>query len=333
MRVLVTGGLGYLGSHTCIDLLDSGHDVLVIDSLINSSINRLKNITKISDKEVKFERTDIRHISPLIDVFQDFKPEFVIHFAGLKSVSESLNYPIDYYETNVVGTMNVLKAMNACNCKKIIFSSSATVYGNPEYNPCDEEHPTNPINPYGKTKLVAEDLIGDWVVSEDGAKALIYRYFNPVGAHISGLIGESPIGYPNNLMPIILDVATGINETLSIFGDDYPTRDGTGVRDYIHVSDLSMAHAAGVEKLNSLSPYTVINLGTGRNYSIYEVINIFEKATGLKVNNSVAPRRNGDLAEVWASNEKAKNLLKIKFNRSLSEMCVDALRWKQNQIK
>lgn len=332
MRVMVTGGIGYLGSHTCVDLLSKGYEVVVIDNLVNSTSDVLKGIKAISGKEIKFYLSDIRNLPQLVEIFQDFKPNMVIHFAGLKSVSESVISPLDYYENNVGGTINVLKAMDMSSCKNIIFSSSATVYGEPIYNPCDEEHPTNPVNPYGQTKLIAEALIRDWVSASNKASALIFRYFNPIGAHFSGLIGESPQGKANNLMPMILDVATGKNDFLSIFGDDYSTRDGTGVRDYIHVSDLSLAHVVGMERLKYLEPYTILNLGTGKNYSIYEVIKVFEDVTSLRVKNLIVPRRKGDLAEVWASNEKAKRLLGIELCRPLNEMCEDALRWRLKSV-
>lgn len=332
MRVMVTGGLGYIGSHVCVDLLSKGHEVGVIDNLANSTTKVLDGIKSISGKEIKLYLNDIRDMSQVDMVFQDFKPDFVIHFAGLKSVSDSVVQPLDYYETNVSGTVNTLKAMDLIGCTKIIFSSSATVYGEPVYTPCDEEHPTNPVNPYGRTKLLAESLIHDWVLASSKKKAIVFRYFNPVGAHLSGLIGESPKGRANNIMPMILDVATGAKDCLSIFGDDYKTRDGTGVRDYIHVSDLSLAHVLGMERLEQHEPYLVLNLGTGKNHSIFELIRIFEDTTGLRVKTEIASRRQGDLAEVWASNQKARRVLGVELDRTLSDMCEDALRWKLGNV-
>lgn len=332
MKILITGGLGYLGSHTCIDLLKKGYKVIIIDNLSNSSEKVLEGIKKISGKKPKFIKCDIRDQSRLIQIFKDSSPQYVIHFAGLKSVTDSLYLPLDYFENNVTGTINLLKAMDASECKNIVFSSSATVYGIPEYCPCDEKHPTNPTNPYGNSKLISEKIISDWVNTSPGLKALIFRYFNPAGAHSSGLIGESPIGRANNLMPVILDVASGKKDNLLIFGDDYNTRDGTGLRDYIHVSDLSLAHVVGLEKLEKFDQYTILNLGTGRNYSIYEVIDIFENTNNVKIKSVIASRREGDLAEVWASNNKAKNLLGIEFNRQLDEICKDAYRWSLNNL-
>lgn len=328
MKVLVTGGLGYIGSHACVDLLVKGYNVGVVDNLSNSTTKVLEGIKSITNKEIKFYLSDIRNSEQLDKIFLEFKPDYIIHFAGLKSVSDSVFQPLNYYENNMIGTVNILKAMNLSGCKKIIFSSSATVYGEPIYTPCDEKHPTNPVNPYGSTKLFAESLIHDWVMATSKAKAIVFRYFNPVGAHPSGLIGESPKGLANNLMPMILEVVSGNKDCLSIFGDDYKTRDGTGVRDYVHVSDLSMAHVLGVERLEQFEPYTVLNLGTGENHSILELIRTFENTTGLRVKTKIAPRRAGDIAEMWASNQKAERLLGVELARPLSEMCEDALRWK-----
>ena len=328
MKVLVTGGLGYIGSHACVDLLVKGYNVGVVDNLSNSTTKVLEGIKSITNKEIKFYLSDIRNSEQLDKIFLEFKPDYIIHFAGLKSVSDRVFQPLNYYENNMIGTVNILKAMNLSGCKKIIFSSSATVYGEPIYTPCDEKHPTNTVNPYGSTKLFAESLIHDWVMATSKAKAIVFRYFNPVGAHPSGLIGESPKGLANNLMPMILEVVSGNKDCLSIFGDDYKTRDGTGVRDYVHVSDLSMAHVLGVERLEQFEPYTVLNLGTGENHSILELIRTFENTTGLRVKTKIAPRRAGDIAEMWASNQKAERLLGVELARPLSEMCEDALRWK-----
>ncbi len=329
MRILVTGGLGYIGSHTCIDLLAKDFELAIIDNLSNSTKNVLNSLKKLSGKQIQFFQNDITDRDKIKSICKDFSPDCIIHFAGLKSVSESISKPDEYYMINVKGTENILDAMSASGCKKIIFSSSAVVYGKPKYNPCDENHPTSPLNPYGKTKLIAENLIKDWINITQNSRGLIFRYFNPIGAHSSGLIGESPLGNANNIMPIILDVATGKKNYLTIFGNDYKTRDGTGIRDYIHVCDLSRAHTKGLQEIDNLEPFTILNLGTGKNFTIFELIKTFEKTTGLKVKTTISSRRPGDLGEVWASNEKAKNLLNLNLSTSLSRMCEDALKFKR----
>lgn len=328
MRVLVTGGLGFIGSHTCIDLLERNFDIAIVDDLSNSSKEILRILKNLSKKNIEFYENNITDKESIKKIFSEFRPNSVIHFAGLKSVSESIKKPDEYFEVNVKGTQNILNAMDFCGCKKIIFSSSAVVYGKPKYNPCDESHPTNPTNPYGKTKLIAENIIHEWTKKTKNSKAIIFRYFNPIGAHSSGMIGESPLGEANNIMPALLDVAIGKKEFLTIFGNDYETRDGTGVRDYIHICDLSKAHAEGFNRIDDLEGFIILNLGTGKNCSILELLNTFQEATGLKIKNKIASRRSGDLGEVWASNEKAKKMLGIDFPRSIKAMCEDALRYK-----
>ena len=263
MKVLVTGGAGYIGSHTCLKLLRSGHQVSVVDSLYNGSEEALKRVQRLSNRTLEFSQCDVRDAQALNRVFDKYKPNAVIHFAGLKAVGESVVEPARYYDVNIGGTATLLRVMERAGCAKIVFSSSATVYGEPQYLPCDENHPLNPINPYGRTKLIGENLLQDWSSAKQGRHAVALRYFNPVGADASGLIGEDPNGIPNNLMPFISQVAVGRRDCLQVFGDDYDTLDGTGVRDYIHVVDLAKAHIAALEQIEILEPFEVINIGTG----------------------------------------------------------------------
>ena len=271
MRVLVTGGAGYIGSHTCVELLEAGHEVLVIDNLCNSHEVALERVRRITNCELQFTNADIRDANALDNIFNTFKPEAVIHFAGLKAVSESVADPLLYYDINVGGSISLLAAMSKAGCNNIVFSSSATVYGKPKYLPYDEDHPTNPVNPYGSTKLVVEKIIKDWTIVDNKRKGTILRYFNPVGAHESGQIGEEPIGVPNNLMPYIAQVADGRRKYLNIFGNDYETADGTGARDYIHVVDLANAHISAINSKIS-DNFEVLNIGGGRSSTALELI-------------------------------------------------------------
>lgn len=327
MKVLVTGGAGYIGSHTCLELLRSGHEVSVVDSLYNGSEEALKRIQGLSNRNLTFNKCDVRDAQALDRVFDQFNPDAVIHFAGLKAVGESVSEPAIYYSVNVGGTAILLGAMERAGCLKIVFSSSATVYGEPKYLPCDENHPLEPINPYGRTKLMGEHLLEDWSSAKQGRRAVALRYFNPVGADASGLIGEDPDGSPNNLMPCISQVAVGRTECLYVFGDDYDTRDGTGVRDYIHVTDLAQAHIATVELINTLEPFEAINIGTGEGLSVLQLVQEFKKQSGKTVAYQIGQRRPGDAPAVWADADKAFNKIGFKATRGIVEMCQDTWRW------
>lgn len=320
MRVLVTGGAGYIGSHTCVELLNEGFEVLVFDNFSNSSSESLKRVEKITGKKVPFIQGDIRDEKALTLALHGC--DAVIHFAGLKSVGESVEKPLDYYDVNVYGTLCLLRTMQKLQIKKLVFSSSATVYGDPEFLPFTEQHPLRTTNPYGQTKLVIEEMLRDLYVSDSTWKIMLLRYFNPVGAHESGLIGEDPQGIPNNLMPYIAQVAVSRREQVNVFGNDYPTRDGTGVRDYIHVVDLADGHIKALQTLNS-PQCTVINLGAGKGYSVLEVIAAFSKACGKDIVYKVQPRRAGDIAEFYSDSTLAKELLNWTTRRDLDTMCKD----------
>lgn len=327
MRILVTGGAGYIGSHTCLELLRRGHEVSVIDNLANSHEEALMRVQRISNRTLDFNLCDVRDASTVATVLDRFKPHAVIHFAGLKAVNESLMKPELYYEVNVGGTATLLRAMEEAGCEKIVFSSSATVYGEPQYLPCDEDHPVAPINPYGRTKLIGEELLKDWSNAGHTRRAVALRYFNPVGADESGLIGEDPNGIPNNLMPFISQVAIGRRQCLQVFGDDYDTTDGTGVRDYIHVVDLAQAHIAAVEHLDTLEYFDVINIGSGNGFSVLQMITEFEKQSAKSVRFEKCDRRLGDAPEVWADTSKAFSKLGFTASRGLAQMCRDTWRW------
>lgn len=327
MKILVTGGAGYIGSHTCLELLRAGHDVYVVDSLYNGSVEALKRVQRLSNRTLEFSECDVRDAQALEKVFAQFKPDAVIHFAGLKAVGESVAEPARYYDTNVGGTAVLLGAMERAGCENIVFSSSATVYGEPQYLPCDENHPLNPINPYGRTKLVGENLLQDWSSAKEGRHAVALRYFNPVGADASSLIGEDPNGIPNNLMPFISQVAAGRIECLQVFGDDYDTIDGTGVRDYIHVVDLAQAHIAAVEQISRLIPFEIINIGTGSGFSVLQMVQEFQKQSGKVVKYQIGPRRLGDAPSVWADVSKAEQKLGFKAKLGAAEMCQDSWCW------
>ena len=332
MRVLVTGGAGYIGSHTCIELLQAGHKVCVIDNLCNGHEVALDRVRGITNCELQFVNADIRDANALNKIFSTFKPEAVIHFAGLKAVGESVSDPLKYYEVNVGGSISLLRAMSKARCDKIVFSSSATVYGEPQYLPYDEEHPTNPVNPYGRTKLITENIISDWTKVDTKRKGIILRYFNPVGAHESGQIGEEPIEVPNNLMPYIAQVAIGRQDYLNIFGNDYNTADGTGVRDYIHVVDLALAHIVALNQ-NNLDRFELLNIGAGKGTSVLELIKSFEGVCGRTIKFKYQPRRDGDLAAFWANFSKGVEKLNWQPERNIKKICEDTWRWhKYNPI-
>lgn len=324
--ILVTGGAGYIGSHTCVELLNTGQEVVVIDNFSNSHPESLKRVEAITGKKVQLVEGDIRDQAALEDALRRFGCTAVIHFAGLKAVGESVEKPLDYYDNNVIGTHRLLKAMGNCGVKTLVFSSSATVYGEPQRLPLTEDHPLSATNPYGRTKLVIEDMLRDLFRSDPSWQIGILRYFNPVGAHVSGLIGEDPQGIPNNLMPFVAQVAVGRREQLKVWGCDYPTPDGTGVRDYIHVVDLAIGHLKALERLREPQCFEV-NLGTGIGYSVLDVVKAFEKASGRPVPYELAPRRAGDVAACYADPAFAAELLGWRAERGIDAMCVDAWRW------
>ncbi|WP_341744665.1 UDP-glucose 4-epimerase GalE [Azonexus hydrophilus] len=328
--ILVTGGTGYIGSHTVVELLARGEEVLIIDNLCNSRIEVLDRIEKIAGKRPRFIEADIRDLKALLTIFERNKIDSVIHFAGLKAVGESVEKPWAYYENNVTGSVNLFHAMGAHSVKKLVFSSSATVYGDPHTVPIQESFPLQVTNPYGRTKLMIEEIIRDIGRADPAWRVAVLRYFNPVGAHESGLIGESPNGIPNNLMPYVSQVAAGQRETLSVFGNDYPTPDGTGVRDYIHVVDLAKGHLAALDAISRTAGVAEVNLGTGQGYSVLEMVRAFEKASGRAVPFTFAPRRAGDIASCYADPTKAKVFLGWSAEKGIDAMCADAWRWQSN---
>ncbi len=325
--VLVTGGAGYIGTHTCVALFEAGYDFVVYDNLSNASIAALSRVEKITSKAVKFVEGDIRDKATLQKVFDTYAIDSVIHFAGLKAVGESVAMPLEYYDNNVYGTVALCEVMQNNNCKKIVFSSSATVYGDPHATPIKEDFPLSATNPYGRSKLFIEEILRDVFVSDATWKIILLRYFNPVGAHPSGLIGEDPNGIPNNLMPYIAQVAVGKREALQIFGNDYDTPDGTGVRDYIHVVDLAQGHVKALEKMNVLDKVLTVNLGTGKGYSVLDMVHAFEKASGKEIAYTFAPRRAGDIAKCYADPSYAKEILGWHAKKDVNAMCEDAWRW------
>jgi UDP-glucose 4-epimerase len=325
MRVLVTGGAGYVGSHTLVELLTEGHEAFVIDNLSNGYEEALARVKQLANKGFGFVKGDICDGQALNKAFADFKPEAVIHFAGLKAVGESVERPLTYYENNVAGSVELLKAMDAHDCKKIVFSSSATVYGTPQYLPLDEDHPVSPVNPYGQTKLMVENILKDW--AHDGRSAIALRYFNPVGAHVSGRIGEDPHGIPNNLMPYIAQVAIGKREALQIFGDDYATRDGTGERDYIHVTDLAKAHIAALSHMNEAAGFAVYNIGTGQGTTVKELLAAYGTAAGRELAFEIVARRPGDVASSIASPQKANEALNWSATLSVHDATLSSWNW------
>jgi UDP-glucose 4-epimerase len=330
--VLLTGGAGFIGSHTCVEVMAAGWTPVIVDNLCNSSPMVVDRIATIAGRRPAFIDADVRDVSALDRVFRANPIDAVIHFAGLKSVGESVADPMRYYENNVVGTMVVLDAMRKHGVRRIVFSSSATVYGAAETMPLREDMPVGPVNPYGRTKLMVEQILGDVVAADASWRAMLLRYFNPVGAHASGLIGEDPAGEPNNLMPYIAQVAVGRRPRLRIYGGDYPTSDGTGVRDYIHVVDLARGHVAALTSLvDGRSPREkVVNLGTGRGHSVLEVVRAFEAASGRPVPHDVVARRPGDVATCYADATRAREMLGWTARRSLDEMCADAWRWQSS---
>jgi UDP-glucose 4-epimerase len=329
MTILVTGGAGYIGSHTCVELLNEGHDIVVVDNFINSkseSLNRIKNIT---GKDFKVYYIDLLDEKALNKVFEENEIKAVIHFAGLKAVGESVNVPLWYYHNNITSTVILCKVMSEYGVKKLVFSSSATVYGIPESVPIKEEASLWAMNPYGRTKLMIEEILGDLYESDKSWSIALLRYFNPIGAHESGLIGEDPNGIPNNLMPYITQVAVGKLKELSVFGNDYLTKDGTGVRDYIHVVDLARGHLKAVEKVKETVGIDAYNLGTGKGYSVLDVVQAFEHASQIKVPYKIVEPRPGDVASCFADPTKAKMELNWKAEKGIEEMCADAWRWQR----
>jgi UDP-glucose 4-epimerase len=326
MNILVTGGAGYIGSHTCVELLKAGHEVIIFDNFCNSSAESVNRIQQITGKSVSLVKGDIRNRDQLESVLREFKCEAVIHFAGLKAVGESVEQPLAYYDNNVVGTVRLLEAMHTTGVKTMVFSSSATVYGDPQYLPLDEAHSLSASNPYGRSKIIIEDMLRDYYRAHPDWKIALLRYFNPVGAHESGLIGEDPGGIPNNLMPYVAQVAIGRREKLSIWGGDYPTPDGTGVRDFIHVVDLANGHLAALETLTEAQCFAV-NLGTGVGYSVLDVVKAYEKASGKQIPYQIAARRPGDIASCYAQPALAKSKLGWEARLGIDEMCADSWRW------
>ncbi len=327
MNILVTGGAGYIGSHTCLELLNAGYEVIVVDNLVNSKKESLRRVEELTGKSITFYEVDLLDERKLDDVFQKHALDAVIHFAGLKAVGESVSMPLQYYDNNITGTIVLCRVMAANNVKNIVFSSSATVYGDPATVPITEEFPLSATNPYGNSKLFIEHILMDLHASDQSWNVALLRYFNPVGAHKSGRIGEDPNDVPNNLMPYVAQVAVGKLKELAVFGNDYPTPDGTGVRDYIHVVDLALGHIKAIERLAANPGVVVYNLGTGRGYSVLDMVRAFEKASGKKVSFNIVDRRPGDIATCFADPAKARNELGWQAQRGIDEMCEDAWRW------
>ncbi len=332
-NILVTGGTGFIGSHTVVELLNAGYNVVVLDNLVNSSKESLERIKKITGKSVKFYEDDLLDMEALQNIFEKENISSVIHFAGLKAVGESCQIPLAYFNNNITGTINLVMAMEKYNVKSLVFSSSATVYGKPESVPIREDFPLSVSNPYGRTKLIIEDMLRDIYKADKSWDIALLRYFNPIGAHESGEIGENPNGIPNNLLPYVAKVASGELECVNVFGDDYDTPDGTGVRDYIHVSDLAEGHIKALEKLSSNPGLVTYNLGTGKGYSVLEIIHSFEKACGKKIPYNITDRRPGDIDMCYADPGKAKEELGWVAKRDIDKMCEDAWRWQVNNPK
>lgn len=330
MQILLTGGAGYIGSHTCVELLKAGHDVIIADNLSNSNEEVLARLKTITGKDVPFYKVDIRDREGLRMVFSENDIDAVIHFAGLKAVGESVKLPLKYYDNNITGTVELCRVMNEFGCKKIVFSSSATVYGVAEKMPLTEDMPLGAINPYGRTKLFIEYILNDLCIADPEWSVSLLRYFNPIGAHESGLIGEDPKGIPNNLMPYITQVAVGRLKELQVFGNDYDTVDGTGVRDYIHVVDLAKGHVKAVEWVAKNNGCDAVNLGTGNGTSVLELVKAFEKASGVTVPYRIVGRRAGDPAKVYADATKAKKVLGWQAEYGINRMCADNWRWQHN---
>ena len=331
MHILVTGGAGYIGSHTCVELLNAGFEVTVFDNCSNSHPEAVSRVERITGKKINFVRADVRDRAALVAALQSSAADAVIHFAGLKAVGESVDAPLMYYDNNVVGTLRLLEAMQECNVKTLVFSSSATVYGVPQYLPLDEQHPLSATNPYGRSKLMIEDILRDLYRSDPTWNLALLRYFNPVGAHASGLIGEDPCGIPNNLFPFVSQVAAGQREYLNVWGADYDTPDGTGVRDYIHVVDLALGHISALARLQEGPQCLTVNLGTGIGYSVLEIVRAFERISERAIPYRVEARRSGDVAACYADPALALALLNWKAERDLDTMCGDAWRWQKHK--
>ena len=327
MRILITGGAGYIGSHTLLELLSKQHEICILDNYSNSSPQALARVAHLTNVGFQQIEGDIRDGDNLNNLFKDFAPEAVIHFAGLKAVGESVSSPLKYYEQNVCGTISLLQAMDRAGCNNLVFSSSATVYGEPQYLPFDEHHPCAPTNPYGRTKYFIEEIVKDWAAANPDACAVLLRYFNPVGAHASGVIGEDPNDIPNNLMPYISQVAAGKLARLQVFGDDYDTRDGSGLRDYIHVVDLAHAHVSALDYAASSKGIETFNIGTGEGATVFEVIRAFEAASKRAIPYDVVRRRPGDVATSIANPAKANDVLGWRAELDLSDICRDAWNW------
>ncbi|OBT07989.1 UDP-glucose 4-epimerase GalE [Vibrio sp. UCD-FRSSP16_10] len=333
MKVLVTGGMGYIGSHTCIQLLEAGMTPVIFDNLYNSKQSVNQRIRLVTGQNVDFVQGDVRDKAALVKVMQQHDIDSVIHFAGLKAVGESVAKPLEYYDNNVNGTLVLVDAMREAGVKSLVFSSSATVYGDPHTVPITEDFPTSATNPYGRSKLMVEECLTDFQLANPDWSITLLRYFNPVGSHPTGHLGEDPQGIPNNLMPFVSQVAVGRREYLSVFGDDYPTPDGTGVRDYIHVMDLSDGHIAALQKVGSQSGLHIFNLGTGNGSSVLDMVKAFEQASGKTIAYKIAPRRPGDIAECWADPAKAKSVLGWEATRTLQQMTEDTWRWQSENPK
>ena len=330
MTILVTGGAGYIGSHTVILLIEAGYDIVIFDNFCNSSREAIKRVEKIVGREISGIKGDVRSRSDLHKVFNEHTIDAVIHFAGLKAVGESVEQPLKYYDNNVNGTALLCEVMAEHGCRSIVFSSSATVYGDPHTTPIDENFPLSATNPYGRSKLFVEEILRDLYISDNDWKIVLLRYFNPVGAHESGTIGEDPNGIPNNLMPYIAQTAVGKLSCLGVFGDDYNTHDGTGVRDYIHVMDLADGHVKAIEKIKNFTEVMTINLGTGTGYSVLDMVKAFEKASGKAVPYKIAVRRTGDIAKCFANPSYAKEILGWEAKKGIDEMCEDSWKWQSN---
>lgn len=327
VAILVTGGAGFIGSHAAVELLENGYDIVIVDNLSNSKIESIERVKELTGKDFPFYQTDLLNLDGLEEIFSRHPIEAVMHFAGLKAVGESVQMPLAYYHNNITGTLNLCAAMDKFDVKNLVFSSSATVYGNPDRVPIDESFPLSATNPYGRTKLMIEEILRDLQVSNPTWRIAILRYFNPIGAHESGRIGENPTGIPNNLMPYITQVAIGKREELQVFGNDYETKDGTGVRDYIHVVDLVKGHLKALEYLNSHEGVETFNLGTGTGYSVLDLVTNFKQATAREIPFKITDRRPGDIGVCYANPEKAKTLLGWTAEKNLKEMCEDSWKW------
>lgn len=331
MAVLVTGGAGYIGSHTCLELLQAGYEVVVFDNLYNANEESLKRVEEITGKKITFYKADMLDRTAVEEIFTNEQIDSVIHFAGLKAVGESVQKPLEYYYNNVTGTLILCDVMRKHGVKKIVFSSSATVYGSPKTVPIKEDFDLHVTNPYGRTKLMLEEILQDLAFADPEWDVILLRYFNPIGAHESGRIGEDPKGIPNNLLPYIAQVAVGKRACLGVFGNDYDTPDGTGVRDYIHVVDLALGHVKAIEKLSKEhTGVKIYNLGTGNGYSVLDVVKAFEKASGVNVPYEIKPRRAGDIATCYADSSLAKQELGWEAKKGIEEMCADSWRWQKN---